>query len=59
MISFLPDRNNSEHAMKVSFWSLNIGLLLMLLVNLFPIGALQLYDAFHIGYWHSREPAFF
>jgi len=56
---FIPPDRNSERAMKVSFWSLNIGLALMLLVNLFPVGALQLYDAFHNGYWHSREPAFF
>ena len=45
--------------MEVSFWSLNIGLAMMVTVNLFPIGALQLYDAFRNGYWHSREPAFF
>ena len=45
--------------MKVSFWSLNIGLLMMLFVNLLPIGALQLYDTFQNGYWHAREPSFF
>lgn len=56
---FIPPDRNSERAMKVSFWSLNIGLLWMVLINLFPIGAMQLYDAFHNGYWHSREPAFF
>ena len=56
---FIPPDRNSERAMKISFWSLNIGLLVMVIVNLFPIGALQLYDAFHNGYWHSREPAFF
>ena len=56
---FIPPDRGSERAMKISFWSLNIGLLLMLAVNLFPLGALQLYDAFANGYWHSREPAFF
>jgi nitric oxide reductase subunit B len=56
---FIPPDSNSERAMKVSFWSLNIGLAMMVAVNLFPIGALQLYDAFRNGYWHSREPAFF
>ncbi len=53
-----PDRR-SEQAMKISFWSLNIGLAWMLFVNLIPIGTLQLYDSFQIGYWHSREPSFF
>jgi nitric oxide reductase subunit B len=56
---FIPPDGNSQRAMKVSFWSLNIGLLWMVAANLFPIGALQLYDAFHNGYWHSRQPEFF
>jgi nitric oxide reductase subunit B len=56
---FIPPARGSERAMKISFWSLNIGLALMLFVNLAPIGGLQLYDAFQYGYWHAREPAFF
>ena len=31
----------------------------MVVFNLFPIGALQLYDALRNGYWHARSPAFF
>jgi nitric oxide reductase subunit B len=56
---FIPPDRASECAMRISFWSLNIGLALMLFVNLAPIGAIQLYDAFKLGYWHAREPAFF
>lgn len=56
---FIPPDRNSERAMKFSFWSLNLGLLWMLAANLFPIGALQLYDAVQNGYWHSRLPEFF
>lgn len=56
---FIPPDRASERAMKISFWSLNIGLALMLFVNLAPIGGIQLYDAFKLGYWHAREPAFF
>ncbi|MDX9974673.1 MAG: cbb3-type cytochrome c oxidase subunit I, partial [FCB group bacterium] len=56
---FIPPDRASERAMKWSFWSLNIGLAMMLFVNLAPIGALQLNDAFENGYWHAREPAFF
>lgn len=52
-----PDRL-SDLAMKTSFWGLNIGLALMVLVNLAPIGTIQLYDSFRYGYWHAREPAF-
>jgi len=56
---FIPHDRKSELAMKVSFWSLNIGLLWMMIVNLFPIGILQLFDSFNNGYWHAREPEFF
>jgi nitric oxide reductase subunit B len=56
---FIPPDRASERAMAISFWSLNIGLLLMIFVNLVPMGILQLYDAVANGYWHAREPAFF
>jgi nitric oxide reductase subunit B len=56
---FIPPDRNSELAMKTSFWSLNIGLILMTGVNLIPVGFLQLRDSFQNGYWHAREPDFF
>ncbi|MGI5863690.1 MAG: nitric-oxide reductase large subunit [Myxococcales bacterium] len=56
---FLPRDKRSETAMKVSFWSLNIGLAWMMFANLIPIGILQMYDAVEIGYWHAREARFF
>lgn len=56
---FIPPDKRSEGAMKTSFWSLNIGLALMLFINLVPIGMLQLNDSFQNGYWHAREIEFF
>jgi nitric oxide reductase subunit B len=56
---FIPFDRASERAMKISFWSLNIGLIMMLFVNLVPIGILQLYDAVAHGYWYARRPEFF
>jgi nitric oxide reductase subunit B len=56
---FIPPDRRSEMAMKVSFWSLNIGLAWMLFVNLFPIGSLQMADSIKYGYWHARELAFY
>ena len=56
---FIPHDRKSEFAMKTSFWSLNIGLLLMIGVNLIPVGLIQLRDSFQNGYWHAREPEFF
>ncbi len=56
---FIPPDRASTRAMAISFWSLNIGLLLMIFANLVPMGILQLYDAVANGYWHAREPEFF
>lgn len=40
---------------KVGFWGLNIGLALMVIIDLFPSGLLQLYDSMVNGYWHARH----
>jgi nitric oxide reductase subunit B len=43
---------------KVSFWGLNVGLFLMVITNLFPVGVLQLWDVLENGYWHARSLEF-
>jgi nitric oxide reductase subunit B len=55
---FIPPDRRSERAMKISFWSLNIGLGYMMFANLVPIGMFQLFDSFQNGYWHARAPEF-
>lgn len=47
-----------ERFIKFGFWGLNIGLLLMTLLSLFPGGILQLIDVINNGYWHARSPEF-
>lgn len=47
-----------ERYVRVSFWGLNIGLVLMVAVSLFPGGVLQLLDVLENGYWHARGPVF-
>ncbi|HYA93205.1 MAG TPA: nitric-oxide reductase large subunit [Thermodesulfobacteriota bacterium] len=42
----------------LSFWGLNIGLALMVILNLFPQGVRQLWDVLTNGYWHARGPEF-
>ncbi|MCE5185877.1 MAG: cbb3-type cytochrome c oxidase subunit I [Planctomycetaceae bacterium] len=56
---FIPPDRKTELAMKTSFLGLNIGLAMMIGINLIPIGFLQLRDSFQNGYWHAREPQFF
>lgn len=44
-----------EKFIRVSFWGLNIGLLLMVVMNLFPGGVMQFWDVLSNGYWHARS----
>ena len=43
-----------EKFIRVSFFGLNIGLMLMVLGSLFPGGVLQFRDVLMHGYWHAR-----
>jgi len=56
----LPDEEwtHVEKYVRVSFWGLNIGLALMVVLNLFPEGVMQLVDVLKNGYWHARGPGF-
>ncbi|MDE2179837.1 MAG: cbb3-type cytochrome c oxidase subunit I [candidate division NC10 bacterium] len=47
-----------EKLVRVSFWGLNVGLALMVILNLFPGGVLQLWDVLTNGYWHARGAEF-
>ncbi|MBI3665627.1 MAG: nitric-oxide reductase large subunit [Acidobacteria bacterium] len=47
-----------EKYIRLSFWGLNAGLMLMVVTNLFPAGVLQLLDVLENGYWHARGPEF-
>jgi len=48
-----------EPWIRVSFFGLNLGLALMVVMSLFPGGVLQLIDVLQNGYWHARSEAFF
>ena len=45
-------------ALKTSFWCLNIGLALMGVLTLLPLGTLQLLAAIEHGYWYARSAEF-
>ncbi|RQP26017.1 nitric-oxide reductase large subunit [Piscinibacter terrae] len=44
-----------ERYVRVAFWGTNLGLVLMVVLSLFPAGLLQLWDVLHNGYWHARS----
>ncbi|EKN71191.1 nitric-oxide reductase large subunit [Schinkia azotoformans] len=41
-----------------SFWAINIGLLLMALLSLLPVGLLQTWASFEHGMWYARSAEF-
>jgi nitric oxide reductase subunit B len=47
-----------EKILRLSFWSLNIGLALMGLLTLLPLGTMQLLAAIEHGYWYARSAEF-
>jgi nitric oxide reductase subunit B len=47
-----------EKYVRVGFWGLNGGLLMMVVMSLFPAGVLQLADVLEHGYWHARSLAY-
>ena len=48
-----------DRLLKVSFWGLNAGLLLMTLGTLFPVGIMQTWTAYKDGLWAARDASFF
>ncbi len=53
-----PDAVWEEKLLRNSFWALNIGLGLMALLTLLPLGLLQLNAALTHGYWYARSAEF-
>jgi nitric oxide reductase subunit B len=53
-----PAWARAERWIRLGFWGLNAGLALMMAVDLFPAGVLQLRDVLRNGYWHARQVAF-
>jgi len=53
-----PDLAWHEGILKASFWCFNIGLALMALLTLLPLGTLQLFASLEHGYWYARSAAF-
>ncbi len=53
-----PDAAWSEGTLRTSFWTFNIGLSMMALFTLLPLGLLQLNAALEHGYWYARSAEF-
>lgn len=50
-----PRARWNARLVRLSFWSLNIGLALMMFLDLFPVGVYQLVATFEHGFWYARS----
>jgi nitric oxide reductase subunit B len=53
-----PARKWKEGVLKYSFWSLNLGLIFMVVLSMFPIGILQAEASIKYGTWYARSAEF-
>ncbi len=49
----------NDRLLAISFWGLNVGLLIMTLVTLFPVGIAQAWTSYSEGLWMARDASFF
>jgi len=56
--ALMADQEWKEGLLKFSFWSMNIGLMLMMMLSLLPVGLLQTWASVKEGYWYARSPEF-
>jgi nitric oxide reductase subunit B len=45
-------------AIKLSFWAINVGLLLMVVISVLPVGLMQTWASVEHGYWMARSAEF-
>lgn len=53
-----PERKWNDKLISFAFWTINGGLLMMMLLSLLPIGLLQTYESVSVGYWSARSAEF-
>jgi nitric oxide reductase subunit B len=53
-----PDLKWDERVLRISFWCFNVGLAMMALFTLLPLGTMQLLAAIDQGYWYARSHEF-
>jgi nitric oxide reductase subunit B len=52
-------RHWNDRLLKLSFWGLNAGLVVMTLGTLFPVGIAQVWTSYKEGLWVARDVGFF
>ena len=53
-----PGRPWRDGVINFAFWSMNIGLMAMVLLSLLPVGLMQTWASVEHGYWYARSAEF-
>jgi nitric oxide reductase subunit B len=53
-----PGRAWKEWPLKTAFWAINLGLALMVVLSLLPIGLMQTWASVEVGMWYARSAEF-
>lgn len=53
-----PNRRWRTRPLVICFWWINIGLLLMIVLSLLPVGVMQTWASVEHGYWYARSAEF-
>ncbi|HNJ39450.1 MAG TPA: nitric-oxide reductase large subunit [Acidobacteriota bacterium] len=56
--AYQPEKVWHTKSLAVAFWSINLGLVLMVVLSLLPIGLLQTWAAIEQGTWYARSAEF-
>ena len=56
--ALMPGRKWNETPLKLSFWSLNFGLIFMVILSMLPVGLLQAWASIEHGTWYARSAEF-
>jgi nitric oxide reductase subunit B len=56
--SMEPEKEWKDKYIRIAFWSINIGLMLMLLLSLLPVGMMQTWVSVKFGMWYARSADF-
>ena len=56
--ALMPGRKWNETPLKLSFWSLNFGLIFMVIFSMLPVGLLQAWASIEHGTWYARSAEF-
>jgi nitric oxide reductase subunit B len=56
--ALIPGRRWKQGVLKISFWSLNLGLIFMVILSMLPVGLLQAWASIERGTWYARSAEF-